>query len=130
MIFTCVFFYFFYFSRFNFLLLSLFFALVFMAAWRRFLVFLAFHVSFFFSSGMEMEWKERGCVWEVTEDLVGLDFVGGFYFFFFFFSFFFTFYFSFFTYLCAGHFERISFSFFNLYCLVFLSFFLILFFTF
>ena len=47
------------------------------------LVFFGF-LCFFFSSGMEMEWKEKGVEWRRRRRiLVGLDFVGGYYFFFF-----------------------------------------------
>jgi len=59
---------------------------------------------------------------EVTEDLVGcigLDFVGGFYFFSFL-SFYVLLFFFYLPYLCAGHFERVSFSF--LTCIVLYSF--------
>ena len=74
---------------------------------------------FFFSSGMEMEWKGGGM--EVTEEPSRMHWIG-------FcrwvlFIFFFLFYVLLF-YFCAGHFDRVSFSF--LTCIVLYSFFLIL----
>jgi len=66
----------------------------------------------------EWKWNGRKGGGGVTEDLVGLDFVGGFYLFIYFLSFYVLLLYL--PYLCAGHFERVSFPF--LTCIVLYSF--------
>jgi len=97
-----------------FLLLSLFLPL-FYGCMEEVLVFWLFMFLFFLP---EWKWNGRKGGRGVTEDLVGLDFVGGFYLFFYFLSFYVLLLYL--PYLCAGHFERVSFPF--LTCIVLYSF--------